>query len=598
MSREIDWLWRQAKPFLLLLAANLLCMLLGSALSLLDPLVVRWLIDVALAKRDLRLVFVGTAFFCAIYLLSVAVSYAASFLSSVISQKMVFRIRVSLLRHIQALPAQYHGNAQVGETLYRLEQDVDRIAELNGDILPLTLQMAIMGVMVLGAMAYLNWRLTAIVAPLLPFFWLLQKKYSARLKEAADKVQNQSGKLSAFLQEHLAGMLQLQLLNRTGSQTRKFARIAADAARFQVGQRRTEMSFGITSVSIIVLGMGLILGYGGYEVTRNALTIGGLVAFYGYVFRLFAPVSIAIDLQSRVQRVGASIRRILELTDKPRPLSRVQNEAPALPVGNPDVEFRSVCFTYGNGRPVLRKMSFRITAGETVAIVGLNGSGKSTIGLLATRLYEPDSGSIFLAGQDIRGISPRTLRSIVTLVPQDPILFNETIRENLLYGNPAASANDLDNVAALTQLDKVLLKIPGGFDEPLGPLGNRLSGGEKKRLALARTLLQAPTVLILDEITSALDEPAAAEMLQGLDLFRKSRTLVIISHRPATILWADRILVVGDGAIVDTGTHGELLERCALYQRIWESQENVYSRMPQAAARNAAHQRAIVRNTS
>lgn len=579
MPQEIRWLYGHARPFLSLLAANLACMLLGSGLSLLDPLIVRWLIDKAIPRRDLRLVLLGTFLFCVIYLLSVAVNYASAFLSSAISQRMVFRIRVSALRHVQSLPARYHGNAKVGDTLYRLEQDIERVAELSGDILPLTLQMAILGVMVLVTMGWLNWRLTIIVVPLLPVFYLLQRKYSARLKKAADKVQNQSGKLSGFLQEHLVGMLQLQLLNRTRTQTRKFARIAADAARYQVHQRMTEMSFGIASVSVIVLGMGVILGYGGFEVTRNALTVGGLVAFYGYIFRLFAPVCIAIDLQSRLQRVGASIRRVIELADNTPPTFVGTNRFPTKLDAMSDLEFRAVRFGYEKCRPVLRDMSFRIATGETVAIVGMNGSGKSTIGLLATRLYEPESGSILLGGRDIREISLRSLRSIVTLVPQDPILFDETIRGNLLYGNPQATNKDLDTVAALTQLNEVLQRVPSGFEEPLGPLGNRLSGGEKKRLALARTLLQEPNLLILDEITSALDEPAAASILQGLDCFRKTRTLIIISHRPATILWADRILVVGEGVAVDTGKHDELIRRCPLYQRIWQSQENVYSRI-------------------
>jgi ABC-type multidrug transport system fused ATPase/permease subunit len=575
MSPELKWLGRQARPVLSLLSVNLVCMVVGSGLSLLDPLVVKWLIDVALPKRDLRLVLFGTLVFCVVYLASVIVSYLSSFISCVVTQKMVFRIRVSLLRRIQTLPARYHGNSQVGETLYRIEQDVDRVAELSGDILPLTIQMAIMGAMVLVTMGVLNWRLTVVVVPLLPIFYVLQRRYATKLKDAADTVQSQSGKIGAFLQEHLAGMLQLQLLNRTGTQGRKFARLVAEGAKFQVKQRSTEMSFGAASISVIVLGMGLILGYGGYEVTRSTLTVGGLVAFYGYVFRLFAPVSIAIDLQSRLQRVGASIRRILEITNGDP--QGAGHESP-IPLGsdiNPDLEFRSVWFCYDESRPVLRDMSFRIEAGETVAVVGLNGSGKSTIGLLATRLYEPNAGSILVGGQDIRQVGRRSLRAIVTLVPQDPVLFDETVRDNLLYGNPRATGKDLETVAALTQLDRVLQTLPKGLDEPLGPLGGRLSGGEKKRLALARTLLQQPRILIVDEITSALDGPAAAGLLQGLDLFRQARTLVVISHRPATILWADRILVVDAGAIVDSGRHDELTLRCEAYQRIWQSQDKM-----------------------
>src|SRR5271170_607187 len=249
MSSEVRWLARQTRPVLSLLTANLICMVLSSGLSLLDPLVVRWLIDVALPKRDLRLVLLGTLVFCAVYLASVIVSYLSSFISCVVTQKLVFRIRVSLLRRIQILPARYHGNAQVGEILYRIEQDVDRVAELSGDILPLTIQMVLMGIMVLVTMGILNWHLTVLVAPTLPIFYLLQNRYAAKLKDAADQVQSQSGKINAFLQEHLAGLLQLQLLNRTGTQARKFARLAAKGARLQIEQRATEMAFGGASVS-------------------------------------------------------------------------------------------------------------------------------------------------------------------------------------------------------------------------------------------------------------------------------------------------------------------------------------------------------------
>jgi ABC-type multidrug transport system fused ATPase/permease subunit len=573
LSSAVSWLVRYVRPLLSLAIADLACMILGSGLSLLDPLVVKWLIDVALPKHDLRLVLLGTLVFCAVYLASLAINYLGSFVSCLLTQKMVFRIRVSLLRQIHTLPTHRHEKSEVGDTLYRLEQDVDRAAELSGDILPLTVQMALMGIMVLVTMGILNWHLTVLVAPVLPIFYLLQRRYAAKLKDAADQVQSQSGKINAFLQEHLAGMMQLQLLNRMGTQARKFARLAAKGAQLQIRQRATEMAFGGASVSVIVLGMGLILGYGGYEVTRGALTVGGLVAFYGYVFRLFAPVSIAIDLQSRLQRVGASIRRIEEITDRRQKRDGGSNTVPLRKDVRPNLEFRSVWFAYSKDRAVLREMSFRVEAEETVALVGLNGSGKSTIGFLATRLYDPDAGSIMVGGRDISDVDRRSLRAYITLVPQDPVLFDETIRQNLLYGRPSATSGDIDTVCALTQLDRVLQRLPRGLDEPLGPLGNSLSGGERKRLALARTLLQQPKILIVDEITSSLDAPSAAGLLEGLDVFRRSRTLVVVSHRPATILWANRILVVVNGAIADSGKHRELMDRCEAYRKIWQFQD-------------------------
>jgi ABC-type multidrug transport system fused ATPase/permease subunit len=573
LSSEMHWLVRYAHPLRFLLIADLLCMIVGSAFSLLDPLVVKWLIDVALPSHTLRPVLLGTLIFCLIYVGSLGINYLASFLSCLVTQKMVFRIRMSVLRKLHVLPAQYRRDFQVGDTLYRIEQDVDRVAELSGDILPLTIQMAIMGVMVLITMGVLNWHLTLLVAPMLPIFYVLQRTYAGKLKEAADKAQHQSGRVNAFLQEHLAGLMQLQLLNRTSTQAGKFARLSAKGAQLQVQQRATEMAFGAASVSAIVLGVGLILGYGGYEVTRGQLTVGGLVAFYGYIFRLFAPVSIAIDLQSRFQRVGASIRRIVEMTN---PQSTSEGRGNVVPLQRdikPELEFRSVCFSYERDRAILRDMSFRIEPEETVALVGLNGSGKSTIGLLATGLYTPDAGSILVGGSDTQEVGRRSLRATISLVPQDPILFDETVRGNLLYGNPLATSSDLDEVALLTQLDLVLRRLPKGFDEPLGPLGAKLSGGEKKRLALARTLLQQPRILIVDEITSSLDAPSAIALLHGLEHFRRSRTLVVVSHRPSTILWADRILVVQDGAIVDSGRHANLFLRCQAYRRIWQSHD-------------------------
>jgi ATP-binding cassette subfamily B protein len=575
LSAEGLWLAKRLRPLLPLMIVHFICIMISSALTLADPLIIKWLIDVAIPHRDLRLLAVAAAAFCVVYLASAGMSYLAAFISSVVAQKMVFRIRISLLRHLHTFASDYQSNTQVGETLYRIEQDVDRVAELSSDIVPMSLHMLIVGTMVAITMAVLNWRLTAIVAPLLPVFYALQRKFAEDLKSTADATQTQAGKINAFLQEHLAGMLQLQLLNRAGTQGRKFARLAAEGARRQVQQRATELSLGGASVFLVVLGMSLILGFGGHAVIRGSLTIGGLVAFYGYVARLFEPLSIAIDLRTRLQRVGASVRRIIELAERKRPS---RGRAPALLL-NPEVaaelEFRSVSFSYRKDRPVLRDLTFRVIAGETVALVGLNGSGKSTVGMLATRLYEPDAGLVLVGGQNICEVSRGSLRSTVTLLPQDPILFDDTVRENLLYGNPHATTADLERVSALTQFDQVLRRLPRGLDEPLGPLGGRLSGGEKKRLALARTLLQAPRILIVDEITSALDAPTAVRLLRGLELFREGRTLIVISHRPATILWADRILVVDRARIVDSGSHTDLMMRCEPYRAIWQSQDNL-----------------------
>jgi ABC-type multidrug transport system fused ATPase/permease subunit len=220
---------------------------------------------------------------------------------------------------------------------------------------------------------------------------------------------------------------------------------------------------------------------------------------------------------------------------------------------------------------VLDHVSFFARRGEKVALVGSSGSGKSTIGHLATRLYNPDAGAVLIDGMDLGDLGLRNLRSIVTAVPQEPILFDATMRENLLYGNPSATELELERVVSLAQLHSVIRKLPKGLEEPLGPMGRKLSGGEKKRVALARAFLQQPRILILDEVTSALDGPTAANLLDALDLFRQGRTVLLISHKPAAISWADRILVLERGRIVDEGSHGSLLHRCELYRHLCES---------------------------
>jgi len=566
----------------------LLSIVAASVLTLLDPLIIKWLIDEALAKRSVRLLLVGAIGFGTAYFGQLAFSYAAYLLGFVVSQKMIFRIRVALIRRLHILSARYYENTPVGEILYRVEQDVDRVGELGGDVLPSVIRMAIVAVMVLVTMGVLNLRLTLMVVPLLPLFYFLQRRYLSPLTVAAESTQQQMGMISSFLQEHLFGMLQLQLLNRTSTHGRKIARFLAAGAKVQTAQRLAEVRFSAASMSVIVLGSTLILGFGGDDVIRGRLTVGGLVAFYSYVIRLFEPMSVAVDLQSRLQRVGASIRRIVEVVGNEEVIaSNGQRTQRLTRESGARLEFREVCFSYGRDRTVLDCLSFCVSRGEKVALVGISGCGKSTIGHLATRLYDPDAGSVLIDGMDLRDLGQRNLRSVVTVIPQEPVLFDATMRENLLYGDPSATSRDLEQVVSLAQLHDVIRKLPRGFEEALGPMGRKLSGGEKKRVALARAFLQRPQILILDEVTSALDGPTAARLLEALDHFGQGRSVVLISHKPSAICWADRIVVLDRGKVVAQGKHGELMNTCELYRRLYHGQ----SRESSTPATIGAHER-------
>ena len=536
-SREFLWLASQVKPFLRLYFGSYLFVVLASALVLLEPLIVKLLIDEVIPNRRLNwLPLVGAAFFLT-YMGRLGFEGTAGILNFRAVQKMTFRLRLSLLRHLQRLSAEYHDKKQVGDTLYRLQNDVDQIGTLSAEVLPSALRMVTVSTMVLVTMCVLNYRLTALVLPLIPVFILLRRSFHKRLREASDSAQEQSGRMIEFLEEHLSAIVQVQLLSCEQREARRFAHLSSNAVRAQMKRRITELFFGSILYMIIVLGMAAVLCYGGYEVMTGALTAGGLVAFYGYTLQLFIPLYAVIDIYSKLQRVGASVRRLMEITEADLVLRDRPGSLTLHPNTFGTVELQEVSFSYNEARPVVQKVNLRVNPGERVALAGMSGNGKSTIARLIARLYDVRSGAVLVEGIDVREIKLSSLRSSVIFVPQDPILFDVTLRENLLYGNPQAMQDELDAVTKLAQLEPLIERLPNGWDEPLGPRGNRLSGGERQRVALARALLQHPKILILDECTSALDALTEERLLSELDKRLRGVTTIIISHRPfATLL--------------------------------------------------------------
>ena len=548
-SRELTWLLAQVKPFLRLHLGSYVCILFTSVLILVDPLIVRLLIDEVIPQRRINwLPLIGMALFMT-YMGRLGVESISSMLNFRAVQKMTFRMRLQLLRHLQQLSAEYHDNRPIGDTLHRVQVDVEQVATVSSEVIPSALRTVTVFTLVTITMSAINYRLTAIVLPLIPVFLVVRRRFHYRLRHASDSVQDQSGKVIGFLEEHLSAIVQVQLLSCEQREARRFARLSGHAVRAQVKRRMTELLFSSVLYLIIVVGMASVLCYGGYQVIMGTLTAGGLVAFYGYILQLFIPLYGVVDIYSKLQRVRASVSRLMEITDadvvmRDRPGATVLS--PDIPV---DIEFKEVSFDYRSDRPVLNAINLHVNSGERVALVGTSGNGKSTIARLVARLYDARAGTVLIEGIDVRDIALRSLRSSVIFVPQEPVLFDVTLRENLLYGNPDASREELEKVAKLAQLEAVIKRLPNGLEEPLGPRGNRLSGGERQRVALARALLQHPKVLILDECTSALDAVTERDLLKDLDDHLRGVTTIIISHRPYPTSWADREVRLNYGQI-------------------------------------------------
>ena len=571
-KRQAKWFLSHLRPLLRPHLLSIALVVLGSSMFLLDPLLIKWLIDRVIPKKMLGLLLAAAAGFLGIYVCRLGLSAFARLISFRTVQDLVLRLRFSILQQLNRLSADYHDTAALGDTLYRVEQDVDQVAEIGSGLVPSVLQAVFNAIFVITTLCVLNWRLTLVLVPLLPLFFVFRKHFELRLHRASDSVQQAASEEIQFLQEHLSFLVQIQLLRQEHAQTESF-RHRATARRDAVNRRTaTEVWFATCYMGLIALGTVGILSYGGYQVFIGTLTVGGLVAFYSYLGRLFDPLNVAVDIYARLNRLRSSILRVLDIIERSPGVTNQPNCVclPSSARGN--VELSDVCFGYRAGcSPVLEGLNLRINSGEAIALVGASGSGKSTITKLIARLYDVDRGAISIDGLDVRTIDLNSLRTAICYVMQETVLFDRSLRENLMLGNPKATEKDLAQAIEMTGLAPLLQRLPRGWNTPLGPRGNTLSGGERQRLALARAVLQAPSLLILDESTSALDAPTEQRIFANLNRCFRHHTMIVISHRLSALTWVDRIVVLDGGRIEDEGTHEHLLQRDALYARLYNT---------------------------
>jgi len=588
VSPQIRWFARQLRPLLRSYLLGVLLIALSSLMFLLDPLLIKWLIDRVLPARNMRLLLFSASGFFGIYVCRLSFSSLSNIVSFRTAQKLVFRIRLNMLQQMNRLSADYHDTTPLGDRLYRLERDVDQVAELGASLAPAILQATCSALFVLGTMFVLDVPLACIVMPLLPLFFGFRRRFQARLQHASDFAQQQSTNESSFLQEHLASVVQVQLLNQSSIQTGGFLKRANAKMEALNHQRSIEILFSTCYMGFIAVGVFLILAYGGLQVFAGTLTIGSLVAFYTYTAALFGPVSVAVDVYSRANRLSTNVRRILEVLDR-TPGVREQPSAVACRVPfQGRVEMRGVSFAYPNRPEVLSEFDFELRPGEKVALVGFNGSGKSTITKLIARLYDVCKGTIQIDGIDIRDLRLESLRSKVCYLMQETIIFDGTIKENLLLGNPAATTAALLEAIEIAHLDMFVNRLPKGWDTPIGPRGHALSGGERQLLSIARAVLQNPAILLLDESTGELDPDTERRVLHNFVHHFPDQTILFVSHRISALEWVDRIVLLNQGVIQEQGTHDELLRGGGLYTLLRLGQPIRFKRLPAEMRRTGA----------
>lgn len=571
----------------------LITLVLVSLLSVAQPLLVPRLVDDGISQGDARVVTLTALTMAGLAIVDAALGLVSRWYSSRIGEGLIFDLRTEVYDHVQRQSIAFFTRAQTGALISRLNNDVIGAQQAFTSTLGGVLGNLISATIVLIAMFALSWQVTIVSLLLVPLFLLPARWMGRRLQVLTREQMSLNADMSTQMNErfNVAGALLVKLFGRPEAEASAFSSRASRVRDIGVRMAMANRWFFTGLALVASLATAIVYGLGGNLVVSGTLTIGTLLALVGLLAQLYGPLTALSNVRVDVMTALVSFERVFEVLDL-TPMVTEQPDAGRLPGGPLSVRFDDVTFRYplpsevslaslesvARDMPetetddVLAGLSFDVPAGTLTALVGPSGAGKTTITGLVTRLYDPTSGRVLMGGVDIRDVTLDSLRDSVGVVTQDAHLFHDTIRANLLYARPDASEDQLRDACAAAHILPLIDQLPEGLDTVVGDRGHRLSGGEKQRIALARLLLKAPRVVILDEATAHLDSESEVAVQRALDEALVGRTSVVIAHRLSTIQRADQILVIDDGRVVERGTHAELLARGGLYSDLHRAQ--------------------------